>query len=243
MKAFLIEYYSIITKLFELMAAITGLICYRKFKNTNVKYFIFFLIYILFVENIGNYPVYVENNESFKWLSIYFEDTVFEENYWWFQIFWTVASTLFFLFFFRKNLNNFYVKQVVKYGMYSYIIVSTLIISLQWEILKNTYFQSIDVISFFIILFIVSAYFIQILKSEKVLLFYHHFPFYVACGILVFSILTTPLTFFEGYFNTSDWNYIILKWQVFLFANIFMYSVFSIGLIVCKPEKNSSLEN
>lgn len=243
MKEFLIEHYVNITRLIEFIAAITGIIFYCKYKHTNVKYFIYFIVYILFVEIIGSYPIFIQEYNSFKWLFKYIEGTVFMRNYWWFQIFWTFVSTFFFLVFYKMNLLNTSLNKFIKYLIYVYSVLTILIIYFQWNSLKMGFLEDLEVVSFFIILFLVSAYFVQSLKSEQVLLFFKSFTFYASCGILLFSILTTPLTFFETYFNTSDWNYIILKWQVFLFANIFMYSLFIIGLIFSKPEYNSLLDN
>ena len=46
------------------------------------------------------------------------------------------------------------------------------------------------------------------------------------------------MEFFEKYFNTSDQDYIALKYFISLFSILFMYLTYTIGLIASKPEKS-----
>lgn len=238
MKDFLIAYYSITIKGLEILAAIIGIICYKKFKGSHERFFIYFLIYILFVENIGSYTIYISENKSLNWIKEAIAGTVFQKNYWWFQIFWVINSTLFLCYYFRKNLNNIQSKKLFAFVGYSFFIVSFFLVVLKWETLKYGLIKILDLLSFLTIFFLISNYFFQTLKSEKILKFYYNLTFYISCAFIVFIILITPLTFFESYFNTSDWSYIILKWQILFLANAFMYITFIIGLIVSKPIKN-----
>ena len=57
--------YSFITHLVEFIPAFVGLIVLRKYKNTTAKYIIYFLIYVFFIELIGSYPEYLQNNGYF----------------------------------------------------------------------------------------------------------------------------------------------------------------------------------
>ena len=93
-----------------------------------------------------------------------------------------------------------------------------------------------EVINLVIILFLVSTYFMQLINSEKLVVFYKALPFYVIVAVFVFTITTTPLVFFERYFNLSDPDYISLKYVVNFFAIIFMYGLIGIGIIVSEAE-------
>ena len=75
------------------------------------------------------------------------------------------------------------------------------------------------------------------LQSYKVLNFYNELYFYISSAFLIWYLITTPLIFYQIYFSTADWSFIFLKWQIFLFANVFMYLTFTFALIYCKPEK------
>ena len=76
----------------------------------------------------------------------------------------------------------------------------------------------------------------HLINSEKLVVFYKTLPFYVTVAAFVFTITTTPLVFFERYFNLSDSDYISLKYVVNFFAIIFMYSLIGIGIIVSEAE-------
>lgn len=238
MKEFLITYYSIIIKSLELLAAITGLLYYKKFKNSYERFFIYFLIYVLLVENFGAYTHYINRYQNLSWIKEAIKGTVFQKNYWWYQIFWTINSTLFLCFFYKNNLVNKQSKLKFTLLGYGFFAISFFLIVLKWETLKYGFIKILDVLSFIITLFLISIYFFKTLKSEIILKFYKSLTFYISCGFLIFIILTTPLTFFESYFNTSDWSYITLKWAILFIANVFMYSTFILGLIVSKADKN-----
>ena len=50
MEEFLKQYYALITYGVELLAAVTGLLCLKKYKTTAAKYFIYFLVYVFILE-------------------------------------------------------------------------------------------------------------------------------------------------------------------------------------------------
>ncbi|RMZ50932.1 hypothetical protein EB822_06015 [Flavobacteriaceae bacterium PRS1] len=76
------------------------------------------------------------------------------------------------------------------------------------------------------------------LQSETILSFYKSINFYISSTILIWWLVITPLVFFQIYFLNVDWSFIILRWQIYLFMNIFMYSSFTIALIWCKPQND-----
>jgi len=59
---------------------------------------------------------------------------------------------------------------------------------------------------------------------------------FMRCALLIWWLVVTPILFFDAYNTEADWNFANLKRQIIVFANIFMYSIFIIGLIVSKPE-------
>lgn len=91
MKEFLIENYSLLTKSFEILAAMTGIFVYRKYRNSVAKYFIFFLIYIAILELVGGYVIYVRPDKFLHFLI----GTLLEQNYWLYTLCWKVGAILF----------------------------------------------------------------------------------------------------------------------------------------------------
>lgn len=216
----------------EILAAVTGLILYKKYKSSAAKFFIWFLVYIVFVDFIGTYPNYYDKIEFIKPL----RNTLIRYNYWWYSIFFILGSMCFFLFYyfkiFKKNLSK----------SISIIVGSlTILTSIIYIIINvNQFFISflpiVSVLASFSILAFTTLYFVEVLQSERILKFYKSINFYVSAAIFFWWLITTPVVFYGVYNSDEDWNFVFLKWQIFLFANIFMYTTFTIGLIVSEPE-------
>lgn len=64
MNKFLLKYYSVLTHTLEILATVTGLIIFKRYKQTPAKYFILFLINIVFLEQVGSYVLHVRPNKS-----------------------------------------------------------------------------------------------------------------------------------------------------------------------------------
>lgn len=237
MKDFLLENYVLIVRASELMAIFAGLIFYRKYKKTNAIYFIYFLFSALIIELLGSYPRYFNNYSSLSYFKKIIEGTVFEKNYWWFQLTWSIGATLFFSYYYYKVSQKRVLKKTIKIIGLLFFVVSSVYFVVNWSSYKSAaYFPFIDLVSLIAILFLVFSYFIELLSSENVLDFYRSINFYISTGILVFWLIMTPMTFYEVYFSEADWDFIVLRWQIYLFAIVFMYLTFTIGLMVSKPE-------
>lgn len=81
-------------------------------------------------------------------------------------------------------------------------------------------------------------YLLELLASEDILKFHKSINFYIAITVLLWYVITTPVSFYGVYFSGDDWNFIFLRWQIYFFANVFMYLTFTFALIWCNPQKN-----
>ena len=102
MEEFLEQNYALITHFVIISAAVTGIFCLKKYKNVPVRLFIYFLIYVALVELIGNYPTKFREWDIFYLI----EGTLFERNYWWFTIFWSIGAILFFTSYYQRIITN-----------------------------------------------------------------------------------------------------------------------------------------
>lgn len=234
MEEFLRQNYSLITLSVEILAAATGLLVLKKYKRTAAIYFVYFLVYVVFLELIGRYPRVLNNLGLFHLV----EGTFLERNYWWYSITWTIGSALFYQFYYRKIINSEVYRRVLKYSTLVFItsIIMYIIFNLNaFLTLSNILISSIGLT---VILLGIVFYFMEILTSERILYFYRSLNFYVSAVILIWFLITTPMMFYEVYFSTADWNFVILKWQIYLFANCFMYLTFTFALLWCRPEND-----
>jgi len=232
MNAFLLEYKYIITSSIELLAAVTGLLLYKKYKFTAAKFFIWFLVYLTLCDFIGSYVKYINNDGVLGFLA----GTVFKRNFWWSTLFWKLGAPLFFSSYYYKILNNKFFRTIVKFSGYSFLFFSVTYIITHWEDYFIRFFPIIDIFGAIIVLLCTVFYFMETLQSDKILTFYKSLNFYISAAIFIWWLIITPLVFYDIYNSHYDWDFIFLKWQIYLFANIVMYSTFTFALIWCRPE-------
>ncbi|MAL23490.1 MAG: hypothetical protein CMP05_07570 [Xanthomarina sp.] len=237
MEEFLRNNYSILITSIEILAVFVGLIFYKKHKYSDAKYFIFILVYLFIIEFLGAYTIYVEKFEFLHNVKVALKDTLFEKNRWWFTLFWNIGGVLIFALYYQKVLKNKFYANLLKASTVIFLVFSFYIILSNWKDFFVKSFSSIDIAGALIIIQCAFYYFLEILSNERVLKFYKDLNFYISIAILIFWLIISPLAFYEVYYSTADWNYIILKWQVYLFANLFLYGMFAIGLIISNPEK------
>jgi len=232
MEEFLRQNYYLLTHSIEFLAAVTGICLLKKYKKTAAIFFVYFLIYAALFDLIGRYP------SHFKKLDVYYliDGTIFEKNRWFYTIFWYIGISLFFGFYFQKIIIKKNYKSVIKYCTISFVVFSLAYISMNLDTFFIHSLPIINILGALIIFLCVILYFLETLQSDRVLTFYRSINFYISATILIWWLIITPLVFYDVYFSTADWDFVILKWQIYLFANIFMYLTFSIALIVSKPE-------
>jgi len=144
-KDFLLENRSFIIKLLEFLAAITGLIYYKKYKSRAVKYFVFFLVYVVFLELIGSYPIYFYKIKSLNYLRESLRGTYFFRNYWWYTLFWKIGAVLFYSFYYYRVLEKTKSKTIIKYSGLFFLIISLLYIIFSWPLLFKSWIPLVDI--------------------------------------------------------------------------------------------------
>lgn len=231
MKEFLLKMYLPITYTVELLAVFFGILNYKKFKGTPVAYFIIFLCIVVLQEVFSAYTLLIEDGPLY-----FLEGTVFEKNRWSGKIVWIIGGGLFYAYFYKKILNGKTFKITLTVLSYILIITIVLLILIDYRAFFLKSQPVLNILAAIIIVLGSVFYYIEILKSNNVLTFYNSIYFYISSANLLWWLLITPVIFFDVYFNTEDWNFIILKWQIYLFANIFMYLTFAFALNYCKPE-------
>lgn len=235
MDEFLKQNYILLTHSVEIFAAITGLFCFKKYKSTTTKYFIWFLVYVVIIELLGSYPGYVKKYDFLNDIEAVLKDSYFEKNHWFFAIFWITGSALFYGLYFMEIIKNQLYKSIIKYAVISFILASIAYYVYNWELFFKGRGSFMDVFGVVVILVSVFLYFIEILKSDVILKFYQSINFYIAATLILWYLIVTPLSFYNKYFTSADWNFVILKYQIHLFANVFMYLTFTFALIYCRP--------
>ncbi len=196
----------------ECMATIAGLLTWRKYKYNYHKRFIIYLLILVVFEVL--YWLFILNNKGT--LAALMHEIVIP-----FEILF-----INWLFYKILNIKN---KKLILSG--TVIYVSSLLF--EKTLLSNVtyYFQSLSytVGNLFILIYII-LYFIQLVKSNKILVFKKLTEFWIVCGLLVFYLGTFP---FYGLYNELAKNldiFMPVAW-VATSLNYCMYLLFTIGFI------------
>ncbi len=240
MEEFMLKNYLLITHSVEVMAALTGLFLLNKYKKTYHRFFVYFLLCLTICDFLGGYTRYVLPDRFLNFLI----GTKLEKNHWWATLFWNIGAIMFLAFYFQKILKTKIFKDIIKFGSFIFLGISTVYIFFNWDKFFNTFFPIICVLGAVIIFLCSILYFLETLRSDKILTFYKSLNFYISTAIFIWWLIITPIVFYDVYFeyeigsNNRDWNFMFLRRQIYLFANILMYSTFTFALIWCKPQND-----
>jgi hypothetical protein len=233
MEEFLRQNYFFILHFVEALAAVTGLIFYKKYKHTVARFFIWFLVYIALCEFLGSYTRYC-NQDGFLY---FLKGTLFENNYWWSTLYWKIGAILFLVFYYYKILKTTSFKKILKGVGYSFFSFSSIFIILNWEDFFTQFFPIISVLGAVVVFICVTLYLIEALNSDNLISLYKSLNFYITIAIFIWWLIITPLIFYDIYSSEADWSFVLLKWQIYLIANILMYLTYTFALIWCDSEQ------
>ncbi len=232
MDEFIKENYTFLTRFVELTALVTGLVLFKSYKNSKAKTIIYFLVYAFIVDFIGNYPQMLYDNNLFHLI----EGTIIERNYWWYNIFFWCGLPLFMVYINYNVVETRRLKKIIKYSLYVYLIQVFLTLVFRFEYLFTPEERFLKISSFWIVILCIIVYFFEILRSDKIIEFYKSIYFYFNSIIFIWILIMIPMDFFESYFITDDWSYVMLKYKIYLSLNIFLYLTLTIALIFCRNE-------
>lgn len=227
----------IVINVFEIIAAITGAIFISKRKvDKFTKYLVYFLWLTVLIELIfGWLPTAIETFEIFSTL----KDTIFAKNVWIYNIY-DIISFTFYLFYFINLIELNWIKRNGKYVVIIYIFCSILNLFTSGVFFENSSaFNAIT--GTFLLVLIIVYYFFEILNSEKILNFYRFMPFYISIGALVFHLIVNPIFIYQKYYiNSISKEFVSLFLTILTTINVFMYSCYSLGFIICSRKNKSS---
>lgn len=224
--------------LLEFIAALAGsyYIYCRKTVNKNIWYLVIFLWIILLVEIIGIYAQYAYYS-NYEYLS-FIENTPFERNYWLYNI-KNIFNYLVYIYFFKSYLKTKKLQNFMNFAVLFFFI--TAIVNL---VISDVFFRAhssyIAMLGSTLLLISIGGYFYEFLKSDEILRFKYSLPVYVALGLLIFELTISPLKIYSNYFNENvSPEFVSLFNSAILFTNVWLYSFFTFGFLICSLKKNS----
>jgi len=215
-------------KYFELIAAITGSIYFYKYKNTHLKYLLFLLWYIVFTEFFGDY---IKEKE----ILIVKDVNGVIYNLWIVNLLYIIFFPVIYYIYF-KVIENSKFKLWIKIFMVSYIFISII----NWIFIQSFILEWSELPyiagSLFVIITVI-FYFIELLTSDKIVIFHRTLLFWISVGLLLFHAGTIPFSIkINGYALIHDNDIGNNIFLIMYILAIVMYSIFSFGFIWSKKE-------
>ncbi|MFL0352789.1 hypothetical protein [Xanthomarina sp. GH4-25] len=233
---FITSHFNFIVYTFEILALLVGLYFFNKTRCKSTRIFVFYLGYVVFVELVAFSLMYLKSTVLISYLiRIGIRTTS------WFNLFWLYGSILFIIFYYHSLFFNLKFKLFLKIMaiLFSMVMLSHFIIFP--KIFLTVHPPLYQISGLIVTLFCVSLYFIEFLNGENVFNIFRTLSFYVTIGLFVWWLIVSPVIFFNNYNTSADWDFANLKRRIFLFANIFMYTCFTVGFIISKPKSNNEI--
>lgn len=227
---FLLETKLFVGFLFELLAAVTGYLYLKKstYVAPEIKFFIFYLFYIVVIEFYAFIPIYAWVHD-YNVLSFY-EDSVFRRNAWVGNLNLIIYLISFSQIFIR-NLENKFLRKNLKL-----ILVILVIGSILRFLTSGEFFSSPDLyvrsIQTFFVLICIGFFYFELLKSNRMLQFHKDIKFYISAGVILWSLCVFPLDIYGDFFTLENPYFIKVDTAVMRYANIFLYSLYSLGFYI-----------
>lgn len=216
----------------EFLAFIMGLFYYRKNKSKPTYYFVLFLGITIFSEIIRWYVVLIDNG-----LLFFLKGTVFESNYWLGNIY-AILSYLFYINYFKWFLISKRFITILNISSILFFIWSLLEIFFSGDFFVG-FMPVTNIIGTLFVFLGIAFYYLELLKSDRILQMNKSLPFYVSVGALIFHLCTTPLFLYSSYYSNSiDPGFVILYRQVIFGTNYLLYSIYIAGFLICLRKKN-----
>ena len=232
---YFIENKLFVANIFELLAALAGTYYLNKTKTRDIglKLFVYNLWFILLIEIIGMYAAwnYFDEYKTFPGL----KDSVLTSNYWLFNSAKIIFLTVFFNVFISQ-ISSFRLKNFL-YGLTLFFIISSLSNYIYSDIFFKGFSSYTTISGSLILLICIGSFYYEMLLSDKILNFYKNLPFYISIGAMVWHLSITPIFIYNRYLTRTNPEFVNFHIDYLRYANIFMYSCFAIGFLICSPKR------
>ncbi len=229
MNEFLENYYTLITYVVEILAAISCSVYVYKSQDKASRLFAYFLWLTVFVENLSLYARFMQNNYDNE-LFILIKNSPFCSNHWLYNIRSLVVIIILGAYF-RRLITKISFQKSIKL-----LVIIYLVFSLVYFAFSDAFFYNGIPYNFMlrslVIVFFGCLYYLELLKSDRILEFHKSKHFYICSTMLLWSLVVTPLFVFSDYYRLANPNFIYIRQLILLCSNIVMYLCFTIVFLV-----------
>ncbi|WP_090836659.1 hypothetical protein [Olleya namhaensis] len=197
---------SIIIMVIQIAALIAAILNWKKYRNTKEKYFLFFLVYIVFNEIAGFF--------------------IGGENLYIYNIF-TIVSVSFYLFWFHQILKN---KTLIK--CFGLVFLCTIIYSAVTQDFWGSLWVFPFIPSSIIIIVCSTLFFNNFLNNKKAINYIDSQQFWMVTGILIFYIGFLPLALTWGLIDLRSVSFRI----IIMLLNLILYGCYIKSFLCLKQD-------
>jgi len=223
---FLFENRSFITKLFEIVTAISGSWYLHKTKNEKIRIFVYYLWLTVVVEVLGFYRQILQYDYDYAWF-IAIKNSVFHQNTWLYNIYSFLAIGLLGVFY-----SDLFISKSFKLLIRGIVLVYSVFTIFYYTFTDAFFTMGLpydDILASVIITIYIICYFIELMRSEYILQYYKLPSFYISIALLLWYLCVTPLFIFNSYFRAVNIEFVAFRSLFLLYINIFTYSCISFG--------------
>jgi hypothetical protein len=225
--------------LLELGAAIAGSYYLKYAENPGFpeRMMVKYLWLVIFVEIVGLYPAinYFTDFRAFPFV----KDTIIVRNFWWYNSY-AIIKILVLCYYFILQLTSRRTRKILVGLIIVYTLGGILNIFTKEFFEANSPYLSIG--GTFILTIIILLYYLEILKSNRILHFYRIPAFYFSMGLLIWHLIVTPLLIYSYYFTLKSPEFVALHSNILRLANVLLYSLFILGWVVSMKYKKDDEE-
>jgi hypothetical protein len=211
----------------ELLASVVGTIYFYKYRDTPLRYLLVLLWYITLTEFTS---WYVGSNQIENFLFIKKNGVLY--TLWLYNLLNTISFSVFFFIYYQSIK-----KKRFKFWIKIFFICFILLSVINWSFIQSFIYEYSElpkIMGSILIIITVLFYFIELLESEKIIVFHRLLLFWVSIGLLLFYTGTIP-------FNLKVNGYALIPGihKLFLIITILaliMYLTFTFGFIWSKKE-------
>lgn len=218
------------TYILELIAVASGLFYLygRKVTAPDVKLLVFLLIFV-FVYDLTSITWalygYVYDYEHVEFI----KGTAFEGFYWIYNSCQVIAASLYSLYFVMQLRTRRY-RRIILWLMAIYCISAVGSFFVGEEFLSTTASYPY-IVGSFLICFSIGVYYLEFVKSSRILKFKTELPLYVSIGLLISLLVMPPLFIYQKFIGGNDLFRTVFR-IVHTTSNIIRYLGFSLGFLM-----------
>tara|TARA_R100001369_G_scaffold58113_3_gene84972 strand:- start:75 stop:785 length:711 start_codon:yes stop_codon:yes gene_type:complete len=229
----------------ELLAAIAGLRYLTKSRDHSVRLFVIYLWVNFIIEIIGMYPMLVYYNNlgdacsDDSWLQL-IKNSKFYGNSWLYSIHSYFVVILIGLYYWRLIKTTTY-RSIIRNLIVVYCVFAVLYVFLKdkLEFLQKLNYFAEEIV----ILSCISLYFLELLKSDKFLKFYHSVHFYIGISLFIWYLCVMPIFLFDDFFTELNTLYNDFRIQTILTFNVILYLCCTFGFYYALRNRKELVKN